>query len=1280
MPDPDKFGTEYNGDYSFDGAKTITFKDMTLQSAGADYLGFIRADQTVVEDCIINGKTFYWGYTSASFKNTTFNCPSGDYAIWTYSSPTMTFNTCTFNSSGKVINVYTDYGAGKQDIMVNFENCTVNNTGKSLKPVLNINDSNMGNFKYILNISGNTTVTGVDADKDTCSRLFGFGGKAASNNKGKTVVSFGDTTVWEDGKMVDAKAYHTDGVTVDGVTYDNRVDGANDSLYAEGYKDNAFTITYSEWTKNPDGTKTHTVTKTCNYCGYQESTTETAEADPIDWDVSKSKIATKLDTNTWTSNVTLSLPSTEENLASDVVFVLDGSSSANTGVVNASLALLQNLKESASDSSAAVNVCVVKFKRQAYKSDWFDLSRDFDAIKTAMETKYSGGTNLHAGLLAGQEALEEHSNVAAGRKYLILVSDGSTYLYSKDGNWASDTPFTRSYFPAEPYNAFAGGYWDNSYYEPNNHPDVNVPRPKTTSDVATWQAYLKDVEERNAESHGDDYDYHCDYDLNFNQGKPSSDFKSQPCVPRSANNRDMAFYYADQVWQEIKNAGYNAYSIATEDGMAGAGNADDSHCFMNYLNGGEILNFSDIQQEILYAVGAGSTVEDKIGDAFDFVPGSLKLTVGGTELESKAEGNVTYFGDRAENLNEENFRFKVQYAPDTETFVWTINENVSNFAPVQLTYTVKLTNPETAPGTYGVEDLNGEKTLSEEEAEKALFTNAYAVLNAKNSAGAPVKAQEFPKPSVSYTVKSFIDASGSPAIIAAACLNTKDHYSYLIGYSDGTVRPNGRITRAEVATIFFRLLTDDARQRNWSSENNFSDVSADKWYNNAVSTLCHMGVLGGYSDGTFRPNAPITRAEFAKIAVSFSQANGSAVYSYFTDVKTTDWFAPYVTTAKDSGLIEGYSDGSFKPENRITRAEACAIVNRVLGRKPSKSHMKISGRIDWPDCTTADWFYEAIMEATNSHTYQMGKRVETWNGKLEKIFANKAETVAVEYDVPLDNHKYTGSPVIRVAKPKVFIPVFPGTNCEIDTKRAFEKAGAETEILVVQNLCAKDIEYTIDRMEKAIRSSQIIMIPGGFSGGDEPEGSGKFIATTFRNPKIAQAVTDLLDTRDGLVLGICNGFQALIKLGLVTYGKIVDLKDDDPTLTFNTLGRHVSRMVYTRVTNTKSPWLSGVNAGDVFAIPVSHGEGRFVADDAALKKLIENGQIATQYTTPCGKVSGDITWNPNGSVCGIEGITSPDGRVFGKMGHSERKGENLYFNVPGEKDQQIFESGVRYFK
>ncbi len=234
-----------------------------------------------------------------------------------------------------------------------------------------------------------------------------------------------------------------------------------------------------------------------------------------------------------------------------------------------------------------------------------------------------------------------------------------------------------------------------------------------------------------------------------------------------------------------------------------------------------------------------------------------------------------------------------------------------------------------------------------------------------------------------YTKEKYVpEQPTTDYLIPGLWLNTNDHYSYLIGYSDGTVRPNGKITRAEVATIFFRLLDDDTRAKYWSSKNDFSDVSADKWYNNAVSTLCNMGVIGGYADGTFRPDAPISRAEFAKIAVSFTQNNGSAVYNYFTDVKTTDWFAPYVTAAKDAGLIEGYSDGSFKPESKITRAEACAIVNRTLGRKPSKAHMKISDRIDWPDVQTTDWFYEAIMEATNSHTYQMGKRVETWNDKL----------------------------------------------------------------------------------------------------------------------------------------------------------------------------------------------------------------------------------------------------------------------------------------------------------
>jgi Mg-chelatase subunit ChlD len=959
VPNPANFGTEYNGDYSFDGAGTVTFQNMTLRSGSADYLGFIRANNTVVENCTINGKTFYWGYKSAVFTNTTFNCPSGDYAIWTYSSPTMTFDTCTFNSSGKVINVYTDAGAGKQNITVNFKDCTVN--GFSVKQVLNVNDSNMGDYKYILNISGNNTVSGVLYDKVTCSRLYGFGGKTG-NNTGRLDVSIDGTPVWAESKMLTHK-------------------------YSAGEQDNAFDVAYGEWEKKPDGTKTRTVTKTCNYCGYQEKTTENAEADPIEWDVSKSKTATKLDTSTWSSNVTLSLPSAEENLASDVVFVLDGSSSADTNVVKSSLELLKELKSATDNSGAAVNVCVVKFKRQAYKSDWFDLSKDFDGIKEAMVTQYSGGTNIHAGLLAGKEALKEHTDVPASRKYLILVSDGSTYLYSKDGNWASDTPFTRSYYTKENYKGFAGGFNDEGLYNPSNGPEgydpKNVARPKTTSDVAAWQAYLADVKARNETVNsegktGDDYDYHCNYDLNFNQGKPSADFKSQPCEGRTASNRDMAFYYANQAWQDMKSDGYHLFSIATEDGSAGAGNADDSHCFMNYLNGGESLNFSDIQQEILYAVGAGSTVEDKMGAAFDFVPGSLKLTVGGTELQSKADGNVTYFGDDAENLSENNCRFKVLYAPDADGFVWTINENVSNFAPVQLTYTVKLTTPETDPGTYGVEDLNGEKTLSDAEAEKALFTNERAVLKAKNSAGAPVKEQVFPKPSVSYTVKSSGGGGSSTTYyyFAIEKVDAQDGHT-LNGakfglYLDGKQVATATSNRSGIA--LFRVSESDYRKINAKSELYYQELTAPEGYvvsggkidmekadlttnqttaekkaetvrNYRSSTpdllndADHFAYVIGYKDGNVRPYGLISRAEtttiFFRLLKDETRDGNLLTSSTYADVADDYWANTAISTMTGLGIVQGRSADTFDPKAPITRAQFAAICARFDTGKSS---------------------------------------------------------------------------------------------------------------------------------------------------------------------------------------------------------------------------------------------------------------------------------------------------------------------------------------------------------
>ena len=312
--------------------------------------------------------------------------------------------------------------------------------------------------------------------------------------------------------------------------------------------------------------------------------------------------------------------------------------------------------------------------------------------------------------------------------------------------------------------------------------------------------------------------------------------------------------------------------------------------------------------------------------------------------------------------------------------------------------------------------------------------------------------------------------------------------------------------------------------------------------------------------------------------------------------------------------------------------------------------------------------------------FEIRKLIDKWSAPLEKVFPTKAECPEMETSGSLYTERNTKAPAIKTAKPTVFIPVFPGTNCEVDTARAFEKAGANTELLIVKNLTPAHIEETIEKMEELIKKSQMIMIPGGFSGGDEPDGSGKFIATTFRNPRISNAVNELLKNRDGLMLGICNGFQALIKLGLVPYGEIVDIEPSCPTLTFNTIGRHISHMAYTRVTSVKSPWFAKVNAGDVFAVPVSHGEGRFMADSETVKKLFANGQVATQYVDLNGNPSDDIAFNVNGSVSAIEGITSPDGRVLGKMGHSERKGDNLYKNVPFDKDQKIFESGVAYFK
>ena len=306
--------------------------------------------------------------------------------------------------------------------------------------------------------------------------------------------------------------------------------------------------------------------------------------------------------------------------------------------------------------------------------------------------------------------------------------------------------------------------------------------------------------------------------------------------------------------------------------------------------------------------------------------------------------------------------------------------------------------------------------------------------------------------------------------------------------------------------------------------------------------------------------------------------------------------------------------------------------------------------------------------------------LSAWKKTLERTFPTES---GENIDVLPDSTYNNGSVYVcthKIGTPSVFIPVFPGTNCEYDSAAAFKRAGANVDIKVFKNQSAQDIVDSVEIFRKSIDKAQMIMFPGGFSAGDEPDGSAKFFATAFRNAALKEAIESLLEERDGLVLGICNGFQALIKLGLVPDGKITGQNTKSPTLTYNRINRHVSKMAYTKVVSNLSPWLSGAQLGGTYVIPVSHGEGRFVADDDVIEKLFANGQVATRYCNNDGVVSMDEEYNVNASYMAIEGITSPDGRVFGKMGHSERRGDYVAMNIYGQQDMQIFESGVRYFK
>lgn len=789
----------------------------------------------------------------------------------------------------------------------------------------------------------------------------------------------------------------------------------------------------------------------------------TEKEDPVDppepptWDHSKDKTATELDNN-FNSRVTLSLPSAEKELVSDVVFVLDKSTSAT--VENQALGMLKQLKEKAAEDGATVKVGVVIFNKEAHVTEWKDLVTEYDAIEDAITQKISSGTNTHAGLLAAQKMLEDDKNVEDSRKHMIFVSDGITYIFEEPAQAINSQQLTNG-----EYGIMAGNdCWGiRHYYEGGDNfiPD-------------NWDAYLQDVE-----NHLSDVEQYI---------QPYDNMSQENHIPRGdtvlPTTVDVALYKTAKLYHELSEK-YHCYAVLGDTGVTNYPWGPD---FMTYLADGKKVSFDDIQKDIYYLLDAGSQVVDIIGQGkdnqgkdYNFNVVNLEnmtITVGGVELKKeKISDNEYGFGDVRDGI----YDFKVTYYPEDvadadgekrEHFVWDINVPVSNFAPAQFSYDVHLTNPQKAKGEYKVE------------------TNVEAVLTPVDSNGTKGKPEKFPVPELTYEVKGggsgedyryvnvtvvgkgdvdykcgdhkgtitekdgtelltldlfensmkfnmepasgwkldrievngkdvgkdleykmiFDEVTGDQMDIdvkivfkeksdggsgggshrpsnkpdkTPEALNGDDHFDYVVGYSDGLVHPERNITRAEVASIFFRLLQDDVREKNLTDQNPFNDVFTDDWFNVAVSTMYDMDIVYGRDNNNFDPNAYITRAEFAAIAARFD-SEGYSGENLFTDIDG-HWAANQINRAAEKGWISGYPDGTFGPDRYITRAEAVTMINRVLNRLPESADALHEDMNVFPDnMDTTAWYYLAIQEATSSHEYEKDKDgvYETWTDVL----------------------------------------------------------------------------------------------------------------------------------------------------------------------------------------------------------------------------------------------------------------------------------------------------------
>ena len=733
--------------------------------------------------------------------------------------------------------------------------------------------------------------------------------------------------------------------------------------------------------------------------------TQTAAFDNVyspKWTISKSKTATNLDSN-YESKVTLSLPSSETTASADIVIVMDVSSSMKpadiTEAKSAASQLCDRLNEK---NNAKIKVGIVTFDKEAH-----ELTNGLVSVEEAKNKiesiTSSSDTNMMAGLIAGKKMLDEGTS---SDKYMVIMSDGVPIYWVENGTTISKTLehyANNQLTKTEPAGTEPEGSWEWSDADKIVPMETLMSRTDWDSDSNIWKQDSNTGESLNPEYKYTNIQKAAYKTARYLEDEIIGKYKvKMVAYGTDKYNTSIVYKYGENFCDWIGQQGGVSYYKIPKVSYGG--------------ESGDLKNaFDSISDEIIYLVDNGSYVTDYMGYVaddynFDFINDASKLSITvGTEgnqetLKAEKIGENHYgFGPikkvqepeavREMTTSETSYRYELEYVPgekkNDEHFIWRINVPVSNFAPVALTYSVKLMNPKNASGTYGQYDANGSKNYS------GLYTNNSATLYPVDSNSKPGVPENFPKPTVSYTVKGSSGGSGGSS---RPSLNTKDHYGYIIGYpvdyytgqptTDQTkkpVRPEGKITRAEVATIYFRMLTDESRTKFWSQSNSYSDVKAGDWFNNAVSTLSNAGIIAGYEDGSFRPNGYITRAEFATIAARFFDVtyNGKDL---FPDI-SGHWAKDYINQAANKGFVNGYEDGTFKPDRNITRAEAVTLVNRTLDRHPDKSHFT-KDMLVWPDnMDQTKWYYADMQEATNSHTYQMKEnsdktKYENWTKTL----------------------------------------------------------------------------------------------------------------------------------------------------------------------------------------------------------------------------------------------------------------------------------------------------------